>query len=172
VLWYAREVLPHVRELLPGVTTFIVGADPPSSLRELASEDLVLSGYAPDMAPYFTTARASIAPLRYGAGVKGKINLAMSYGVPVVATTPAVEAMHLVHEVDVMIGDSPRDFAEALARVYRDERLWQQLSDGGRANVRAHFSRDVARTGLTDLLARTRSGSEALGNEQPAVSVA
>ena len=56
----------------------------------------MVTGYVPDVTPYFTGCRVSIAPLRYGAGVKGKINLAMSYGLPVVATTPSVEGMFLV----------------------------------------------------------------------------
>ena len=59
--------------------------------------------YVPDVAPFFTGCRLSIAPLRYGAGVKGKVNLAMSYGLPVVATTPSVEGMHLRPGEDVLI---------------------------------------------------------------------
>src|SRR5665647_645463 len=95
VLWYAHEVLPHVRRLLPGVRTYIVGADAPATIRDLSAEDFVVTGHVPDVAPHFTRCRVSISPLRYGAGVKGKVNLALSYGVPVVATTASVEGMHL-----------------------------------------------------------------------------
>ncbi len=95
VLWYAREILPHVREALPGAKTYIVGSKVPANVRALAADDFIVTGYVPDVTSYFTGCRASIAPLRYGAGVKGKINLAMSYGLPVVATTPSIEGMHL-----------------------------------------------------------------------------
>ncbi|MCE7878113.1 MAG: glycosyltransferase [Betaproteobacteria bacterium PRO3] len=89
VAWYAREVLPLLRARMPGVATTIVGADPPASVRALAAPDLVIAGYVEDLDPLFGSARVSVAPLRYGAGVKGKVNLAMSYGVPVVARKPS-----------------------------------------------------------------------------------
>ncbi|MDQ6619579.1 MAG: glycosyltransferase, partial [Pseudomonadota bacterium] len=118
VLWYASEVLPHVRRLIPGAKTYIVGADAPGTIRDLAADDFIITGHVPDVGPFFTSTRASISPLRYGAGVKGKVNLAMSYGLPVVATTPSVEGMHLTPEVDVLIADSAEAFAAAIARVY------------------------------------------------------
>jgi glycosyltransferase involved in cell wall biosynthesis len=155
VLWYAREILPHVRRLLPGVKTTIVGADPPATVRALASDDLVITGYVPDVAPYFTGCRVSIAPLRYGAGVKGKVNLAMSYGLPVVATPASVEGMSLTPGEDVLVAETAEGFAEAICRLYNDPVLWEKLSAGGRDNIRTHFSRDVARAALEELLTLT-----------------
>jgi GT2 family glycosyltransferase/glycosyltransferase involved in cell wall biosynthesis len=153
VLWYAEEVLPHVRAALPGVVTYIVGSNVPAHVRALAAEDFVVTGYVPDVTSYFTGCRVSIAPLRYGAGVKGKINLAMSYGLPVVATTPSIEGMSLVPERDVLVADGARDFADAIVRLYHDEALWNLLAAGGRDNIRTYFSRDVARSTITRLIA-------------------
>jgi len=153
VLWYAREILPRLREKLPGVRTTIIGSEVPPSIRKLAADDFVVTGYVPDVEPYFGACRISISPLRYGAGVKGKINLAMSYGVPVVATPSSIEGMHLTPGVDVMVGADPEAFADAVARLYRDEPLWNALSEGGRENVRTHFSAEVARGTITRLLA-------------------
>jgi GT2 family glycosyltransferase len=152
VLWYAREILPQVRRLLPGIKTTIVGAEPPATIRTLAADDLVVTGYVPDVEPWFTGCRVSIAPLRYGAGVKGKVNLAMSYGLPVVATPASVEGMSLSPGDDVLVAEDAEGFAEAIARVYRDEALWERLAAGGRANIRAHFSRDVARAAILEML--------------------
>jgi GT2 family glycosyltransferase/glycosyltransferase involved in cell wall biosynthesis len=153
VMWYAEEVMPYVRKLLPGVTTYIVGSKVPPNIRALAADDFAVTGYVPDVTPYFTGCRVSISPLRYGAGVKGKINQAMSYGLPVVATTPSIEGMFLSHEHDVLVADDPKAFAEAIARAYHDEALWERLAAGGRENIRAHFSRDVARSAITRLIA-------------------
>jgi GT2 family glycosyltransferase/glycosyltransferase involved in cell wall biosynthesis len=153
VLWYAHQVLPRVRQLLPGVRTYIVGSKVPATIRALAAPDVVVTGYVPDVAPFFQGCRVSIAPLRYGAGVKGKVNLAMSYGLPVVATSPAIEGMHLVPGKDVLVADTPGDFAGAIAELYGNEALWRKLSAGGIANIRRHFSRDVARAALAGLLA-------------------
>jgi len=153
VLWYAREVLPLLRERLPGVRTYVVGSKVPATIRALAAPDLVVTGYVPDIAPFFTGCRASIAPLRYGAGVKGKVNLAMSYGLPVVATSAAVEGMHLASGEDAMVADEPRSFVESIARVYADEALWTKLARAGVENVRRHFSRDIAARALDQLFA-------------------
>jgi GT2 family glycosyltransferase/glycosyltransferase involved in cell wall biosynthesis len=153
VLWYANEILPKIRQNLPGVTTYIVGADPPATVRALASNDLVIAGFVPGLAPWLEGCRLSISPLRYGAGVKGKVNQAMSFGLPVVATTPSIEGMHLSPGGDVLIGDEPQAFADAVTRAYLDPVLWQQLANGGLDNIGRHFSREVATAAITELLA-------------------
>jgi GT2 family glycosyltransferase len=155
VIWYAHEVLPHLRTRLPGVTTTVVGAEPPAGVRALAAPDLAIAGFVADVDPVFEGARVSIAPLRYGAGVKGKVNLAMSYAVPVVATTVAVEGMHLVDGADVLVADEPAAFADAIVRVYTDRTLWQRLSQGGVDNIRRHFSRDAAKRALAGVLGQS-----------------
>ncbi|HSS70664.1 MAG TPA: glycosyltransferase [Casimicrobiaceae bacterium] len=159
VLWYASEILPLLRRRLPGVKTYVVGGDVPATIKSLAADDLVITGYVPDIAPYLSGCRVSISPLRYGAGVKGKINLAMSFGLPVVATTPSIEAMHLTPGADVVIGDDPDAFADAVVRVYEDDKLWARLAAGGLENIRTHFSRSVARAALTRLLALAETRS-------------
>ena len=69
------------------------------------------------------------------------------------ATTLSIEGMHLTPGVDVLTGDDSEAFADAVARVYNDEQLWQVLSEGGRENVRIHFSHEVALSAITRLLA-------------------
>jgi len=152
VLWYAHEVVPHLRRALPGVKTYVIGSQVPPVVRALGADDLLILGHVADIEPYFTGCRVSIAPLRYGAGVKGKVNLAMSYGLPVVATSPSIEGMHLTEGEDVVVADDAAAFAAAVHRVYEDRLLWQRLSEGGRANVMRHFSPAVAREALRELL--------------------
>ncbi|MFO1283017.1 MAG: glycosyltransferase [Burkholderiales bacterium] len=164
ILWYAHKVLPLLRERLPGVVTTIVGAEPPPKVAALAGPDVVVTGHVEDLGPIYTAARVSIAPLRYGAGVKGKVNLAMSYGVPVVATTPAVEGMGLAPGHDVLVADDPVEYAQTIVRAYTDEALWQRLREGGLANLREHFSRDTAKRALAATLgvdSRGRRGPSA-----------
>jgi GT2 family glycosyltransferase len=153
IRWYAQDVLPHVRTRLPGVKTYVIGSRVTASIEALACDDLVILGYVPDIAPYLASCRVSISPLRYGAGVKGKINTAMSHGLPVVATTPSIEAMHLTDGDDVIVADAAEAFADAIARVHEDRALWERLSAGGRANVARYFSRSVAREAIASLLA-------------------
>src|SRR5438067_3305208 len=153
VLWYAREILPLLRDRLPGVRTVIIGSLVPAPIKALAAPDFVIAGYVPDVAPYFNSCRISISPLRYGAGVKGKINHAMSYGLPVVATSTSIEGMDLTPGDDVLVGDTPAEFVDAIVRLYHDRELWEKLAAGGRENIRRYFSRDVARSAITRLIA-------------------
>lgn len=153
MLWYARAIVPLVRRALPGVKTYVVGSRVTPSIQALASDDLVVLGYVPDIGRYLEGCRVSISPLRYGAGVKGKINTAMSHGVPVVATSASIEGMHLADGRDVLVADDPEAFASAIARAYSDRALWDRLSAAGLQNVRRYFSRAVARDALSALLA-------------------
>jgi GT2 family glycosyltransferase len=149
---FARDIAPHLRELLPGVTTRIIGSNAPRAVLDLDVEGVEVVGYVAELEPWLDRSRVSISPLRYGAGVKGKINHAMSHGLPVVATTPSVEGMHLVVGEEILVADEPRAFAEAVARLYRDEALWNRLSQGGLENVTRHFSPEVAGRALRALL--------------------
>jgi len=78
--------------------------------------------------------------------------MAMSYGLPVVATSPAAEGMHVRDGIELLVADSASDFADAVVRGYSDAALWRTLSDNGLANVRTHFSFDAARAALRCVL--------------------
>jgi glycosyltransferase involved in cell wall biosynthesis len=94
----------------------------------------------------------SLAPLRFGAGVKGKINMAMSFGVPVIATPMAVEGMQLTDEVDVLMASDADDFVKSVLRLQRDEALWNTVSTHGLDNVRRHFTVTAAAATLRRVL--------------------
>mmetsp|Transcript_5218 Transcript_5218/g.6799 ORF Transcript_5218/g.6799 Transcript_5218/m.6799 type:complete len:178 (-) Transcript_5218:45-578(-) len=84
--------------------------------------------------------RIAVVPLRWGAGVKGKVNSAMSYGVPVICTTIAQEGMFLMNGIDAIIEDNPQQFAQQVISLYSNEKLWNQLRLGGYNNIENHFS--------------------------------
>ena len=157
IQWFVKEVLPLIRKLLPGVVTTIVGSNMPDAIGALQQDGLLIKGYVENIDPLLRAARVSIAPLRYGAGIKGKINEAMNHGIPVVATECAVEGMHLLHGRDVLVADAASDFATAIARLYNDAALWNALSIAGLANVRLHFSPEAALPAIRALLARQPS---------------
>ena len=90
--------------------------------------------------------------MRYGAGVKGKVNLSMSHGQPVVATPIAVEGIHALHGRKVLVAESEQEFANEIIRLYQDEELWNQLSDAAIENVESHFSVHAAKRSLENLL--------------------
>ena len=152
VTWYVENVLPILRAKNANIVTTVIGSNAPPALQKFAAEDFVIAGFVSEVGPYYDNARLSISPLRYGAGVKGKVNIAMQYGVPVIATTPSVEGMYLRDGVDVLCADTAADFAEAMIRANHDEVLWTQLRAHGLANIDRHFSRQTASRALAGLL--------------------
>jgi len=152
ITWYVEEVLPIVRRKSPGLVTTIIGSNAPPALQRFAADDFIIAGFVPDVTDAYGRARMSISPLRYGAGVKGKVNLSMQYGVPVVATSVSVEGMFLRDGVDVLVADEPEAFADAIVRLHADEALWGRLAAGGLRNIETHFSRACARSALSAVL--------------------
>lgn len=146
VCWFVRDIFPLLRAQLPDIQFHCIGSHPPAQIQSLAAQPGVhVHGHVPDITPYMDGCRIAVAPLRYGAGVKGKVNLSMAHGQPVVATNCAAEGMHLVDGRDVLLADSAQGFAAALLRLYHDPSLWSTLSANGLDNVARHFSLDAAR---------------------------
>jgi len=108
----------------------------------------------------------SVAPLRFGEGVKGKIKQSMAFGVPVVVTYIAVDGTELRNREDILVADEPEDFAQALIELYESEELWKRLSENGIRKTRALYSPDAARKKLEFLFS-----DEHLGNLEPSAAV-
>jgi GT2 family glycosyltransferase/glycosyltransferase involved in cell wall biosynthesis len=152
VRWLVSEIMPRVRALRPDVELHVVGADLPADLAASQVDGVHWHGHVPDLDPLLRACRLSVAPLRFGAGVKGKVNQALAAGLPVVATTCAVEGMALRDGEDVLVADDAEAFAAQVARGCADDALWTRLAAAGRENTRRHFSPDVAKVALSTLL--------------------
>lgn len=148
VRWFIAEVLPRVRAERDEMVLHVAGDIDAVSRRAIEGDGVVVHGRVPDLGPLHEQALVSVAPLRFGAGVKGKVNQAMSHGLPVVLTTIAAEGMHLSDGVDALVADDPTAFANAIVRLASDESLWLAVSDAGVDNVRRHFSVENARGAL------------------------
>lgn len=154
VLFFCADVLPLLADGLPAARFIVIGSDPPPEVVRLASDKVRILGHVPDVDPYLEGCRLSVAPLRFGAGVKGKINQSLARGLPVVATPLAAEGMFLVDGESALIAADTEGFAAATLRLYRDAALWYRLSRGGLAVMQEHFSFEAARKAVTDVLAR------------------
>jgi glycosyltransferase involved in cell wall biosynthesis len=152
VLYFAREIFPRVLEKIPGAKFKVIGPDPTMEVRALESANIEILGFVPEVDPIFDRVRVSVAPIRYGAGVKGKVNQSMALGVPVVVTSIAAEGMYLVHEQSAMIADDPASFADAVVRLYTSRALWESVSANGLQNLRDHFSVEAAARPIDELL--------------------
>ncbi len=112
-----------------------------------------VTGFVPELGPLLDQVRLSVAPIRFGAGFKGKIATSLSHGLPCVATSMAVEGMGLAEGDGVLVADSPQAMADAIVRLHEDAGLWRELSLRGLAAVRTTYSFEQAMTVFSDLLA-------------------
>lgn len=152
VLYFIREILPALRQRVPDLRFLVIGSRPPAEIQALASEHVQILGFQKDITPYFDACRVMVAPLRFGAGIKGKLGTSFSYGLPVVATSIAAEGMYLEHGREVLIADAPQEFVDAVVRLYTDPELWLRMSDAGRRLVRERYSPAVIRSGLEGVI--------------------
>jgi glycosyltransferase involved in cell wall biosynthesis len=141
VFYFVKEIFPLIKKMVKDLRLFVVGSDPSESLKKLNSEDIIVTGYVRDVAPYFENCRVFVSPLRYGAGMKGKIGQSMAYGLPVVTTTIGAEGIGLIDGENALISDDPKEFAEATIRLYEDEKLWHKLSKKSMEHIDANYSR-------------------------------
>jgi GT2 family glycosyltransferase/glycosyltransferase involved in cell wall biosynthesis len=130
-------LLPH----LPVQARFvIVGHSAPAEIEALASDRVVVVGFVHDLQPYFDSARVFVAPIRYGAGIKGKVIQSLCYGTPSVISSIAAEGIGLVSGKETMIADHPTEFAHAVLNTYFDKNLWHALQSAGYKFIEENFS--------------------------------
>jgi GT2 family glycosyltransferase len=171
VLFFVEKVYPLVSKRLRDAKFYIVGDKAPPEVVALANEHIVVTGLQRDVRQFFDSVKLSVAPLRFGAGVKGKINQSMAFGVPVVATTLAAEGMELTDHEDVLLADEPEDFARALIELYESEELWNRLSKNGVKKTRALYSTDVALEKLQILFSDRHLKSLDISLRQPDLAI-
>jgi GT2 family glycosyltransferase/ubiquinone/menaquinone biosynthesis C-methylase UbiE/glycosyltransferase involved in cell wall biosynthesis len=131
VQYFVLDIMPLIRQRLPNVRFYAIGSKVPDEIQALASKDVIITGFVEDLVPLLDKMRISVAPLRYGAGIKGKIGSAMAVGLPVVATPLAAEGMSLTDGENILVADGAEAFADAIVKLYQDESLWNRLSQNG-----------------------------------------
>jgi len=185
VLFFAREVLPRLLRIPrvaadPGFVFHVVGANaiPPAVLALNGSTDVhgvtrvIVHGFVQSLRPLYATMRVSVAPLRWGAGVKGKVNTAHQLGVPVVATPVAVDGMHAIEGTHVLLGETPVDLAAAVLQAYYNASAWRTLARNGPHLVETRFSASRAATGLLSVLAHLKDANTLMGMKSLALGSA
>ncbi|HET9393783.1 MAG TPA: glycosyltransferase [Candidatus Rubrimentiphilum sp.] len=146
-LWLAREIMPLVWREVPQAVLTLSGADPTAAVRRLAERRIRVPGFVRSLDPLLNRARVFAAPLRFGAGLKGKILLALSAGIPVVTTSVGAEGI-AQSPGDLAVADDARSFASAVTRIYGDEAEWRRYSAGA-SRAAARFSpQELARSFL------------------------
>jgi glycosyltransferase involved in cell wall biosynthesis/Flp pilus assembly protein TadD len=152
VYYFCGQILPSILKKLPDLYLYIVGGNSSSLLQNLASDRIILTGYVPSTRPFLNHCRLSVNPLRYGAGMKGKIGEAMAHGLPVISTTIGAEGFHIQNGNDALIADTPEQFSEAVFHAYTNENLWNTLSKNGLRKVAESYTPEAVAPLVTSLL--------------------
>jgi GT2 family glycosyltransferase len=152
VEFFVGEVLPLVRDQIPEIHLTIVGSNPPEAIRRMQSSSILVTGWVEDLSELYHEARIAIAPLRFGAGVKGKIGEALNYGVPVVTTSVGADGMGLQNGHDVLIAASAQDFARSIVDCHSQPELWTQLRVNGRKTIQDFSGSTIMRSQIDNLV--------------------
>ncbi|WP_375287180.1 glycosyltransferase [Sphingomonas sp.] len=154
VEFFVREVMPLLRVSRPGIRFHIYGSAIPPEFATLAAEDVVLEGYIETVDRALDRARVFVAPLRSGAGIKGKVIEALASGVPSVLSPIAAEGTGVRDGLEALIAETPRQWADAIAALYDDPERWTRMHDAARTFVEATYSfergRETLRRAFTD----------------------
>lgn len=165
VLWFVDTVWPVLRAALPDLEFHVVGSNPPPAILSLSAPGVRVHGFVKDLDAFLARRIATVAPLQYGAGIKGKIGSSLAAGVPCVSTTVGAEGMGLRDGETILIADDPETFVGQVARLVADPALWARISRAGQDFVAAEYSPEVTRARLLRLIAKV--GAEPFGGTCP-----
>jgi glycosyltransferase involved in cell wall biosynthesis len=134
MLWFAEEVWPAIRARRPETTFDLIGARPPKQVAALGQNGngINVTDYVEDLGPYLAQTGVFVVPLRAGGGMRVKILNALAHGLPIVSTSLGCEGIQVTHEHDILIADTPAEFADAVLRVLEDAGIAARLSHNGR----------------------------------------
>ncbi len=152
VKWMAREIWPKVLAACPDARLQVIGQFPPADLLLSDSQSIDLLGHVPSTLPYLASAWVSVAPLRFGAGMKGKVGEALAAGLPVVTTGFGAQGYMLNNGRSALIVDSSQGFADAVIALLGDAALRKRLGCQGKEIIRGHFSREAVAQSIPKLL--------------------
>ena len=142
--WFLETAWPLIHAKRPDIALNVVGASAPESLIRMSEHmNVCFQDHVPDIEKYIDKMRINIAPLRYGAGAKGKISQALASGLPTIATTVASDGMRLSDNESTLLADDTEAFANAVLALYEDESLWNKLSKNG-YDIAATFYSELA----------------------------
>eukprot|EP01132_Coremiostelium_polycephalum_P015393 gene15393-18596_t len=150
-VWLAKEIMPLVWNTNPEIKLLLLGSKPTPEVLALTSDRIDVPGFIHDVEPYFINSRVFVAPLRYGAGMKGKIGQSLEYGLPIVSTKIGIEGMPLIDGQNVLVGETAIEFAAKIIELYKSPELWYKIQRNSILALEEYTPENVA-TKLKDLL--------------------
>jgi hypothetical protein len=130
IKYFCNDMMPKLRQEIPNVKFNIIGANPPDELLALQSNDILFHGYVEDLDSFLSGIRVSVAPMRFGAGMKGKVITTMGVGLPTVMTKIAAEGIvdDSAGELKNLVTDDLSEYVEIIKKLYFDKNYWSSVS--------------------------------------------
>jgi glycosyltransferase involved in cell wall biosynthesis len=146
--WLADTIMPVVHQTDPDIGCILAGSAMPETVRSLDGNHVSAAGYVPDLGPLLAKARVTIAPLRYGAGIKGKVLDSFAHGVPCIMTKLAAEGINLPPVLQGLVADEAADIARLIVHLHQNDAAYLAAREAGLAMVREHYNPDVVAQAL------------------------
>ena len=142
IVWFVNNVWSHILAEVPDVRLYIIGSNPTTIVQNLSSENIIVTGYVSEnlLNNYYLKCRVSIAPLRFGSGVKGKVVEAMRHALPIVATSCAAEGMCNTPSEGLFVTDDEKEQAYSVVSLLTDDELWIKCSANNLKYAKENFS--------------------------------
>lgn len=138
--YLATDIMPLLLQKAPNIKLRVVGADLTQEVLGFASENILIEGYIEDLAEVFESVKMLVAPLRIGAGMKGKVVSALTHGLPCVVSEVAAEGMNLTNNQGVIIANKPEEIVSSIMKLYEDEVFWTDMSKNAFELAQENFS--------------------------------
>ena len=151
--WFCKEIWPRVRTAVPEATLTVIGSHVPPEVEAFAQlPGVTVLGFVPDTTPYLERAALSVAPLRFGAGMKGKVIEAMAHALPVVTTTIGAQGLNVTSKRELSLADTPEAFAQAVAELLHNPRCAEQMGQNGQEYIAGLCSPPIVEARLNAML--------------------
>jgi GT2 family glycosyltransferase/glycosyltransferase involved in cell wall biosynthesis len=165
-----RDIMPLVRRRRPGIICHIAGSKMPPEVAALQAPGVETPGFIADLAILFDRVRCTVAPLRFGAGVKGKVLDSFAHGLPCVMSAIAAEGLNLPEDLLWLVAASAKDFTQKIAVLHEDDALLLRLSRSARSFIERDFSFNTITSRLGEITAEAatgRAGTKQMGARGP-----
>lgn len=166
VMWFVKEIWPSIFSKFPDHKFVIVGSNPPAELINLKEPGVKCIGYVENLSEIFKTARMLVAPLRYGAGVKGKIIAALQEGIPVVSSSIGIEGILLEENKDYFKADTAEDFSKKCIELLENPGICENFSRNGLNFIISHYNIDVAKGEILNIIEQIKTKTLSLNTEE------
>jgi glycosyltransferase involved in cell wall biosynthesis len=138
--YFVKSIFPIIKRRVPQAQVYIVGQNPPRRVRALASIDVIVTGFVPDLRMEYLKSAVAISPVRFGAGTLNKVLEPLALGVPVVTSSIGLEGLHLLPSQEILVADTANDFADHVCRLLNDPIYRKKIGSAAVVKIRNRLS--------------------------------